>query len=49
MVSTQTRFGVSFSVSEENRLTNELFDYEPEVLFSYPEPKELQEGLLKVL
>jgi len=29
-------------------LTNELVDYKPDVLFSFPEPKEQQEAMLRV-
>ena len=33
----------------ENLLTQELLNYKPDILFSYPESKEQQQGLLKVL
>ncbi len=41
-----TFFAIPYCI--ENLLTNELVGYKPDVLFSYPEAKEQQQGLLKV-
>ncbi len=32
----------------ENLLTNQLMDYKPDILFSYPESKAQQQGILQV-